>query len=257
MGDESSDLLIFKLRGGVDLEESAGEAAPISAESSTDDLPEEVTEPNPDVVVSAKGLKCSVHPWRDAYAVCSRCGLPFCYVDIAKKNGRFVCLDDITAVETEDIEKNVSKNNFFTDIGGVFLIFNAAYLLYLFYPQAGVLYSNISISLTINGIVKLLASYYYPTLANFVAVIISLIAGLMVMSSGRRRIGIAVSLIIFMLMSYEFMNSSGVNYLILPMALVFMSMVLLVLGNMSAARAANSLVDEEYRHVEWPRPEVF
>ena len=129
MGDESSDLLIFKLRGGVDLEESTEEAAPISAESSTEDLPEGLTEPNPDVVVSAKGLKCSVHPWRDAYAVCSRCGLPFCYVDIAKKNGRFVCLDDITVVETEDIEKNVSKNNLFTGIGGVFLIFNAAYLL--------------------------------------------------------------------------------------------------------------------------------
>ena len=77
------------------------------------------------------------------------------------------------------------------------------------------------------------------------------------MSSGRRRVGIAVSLMVFMLMSYEFMNSSGVNYLILPMALAFMSMVLLVLGNMSAVRAANSLVDEEYRHVEWPRPEVF
>ena len=257
MGDESSDLLIFKLRGDVDLEESTDEAAPVSAESSAEDFPEEVTEPNPDVIVSAKGLKCSVHPWRDAYAVCSKCGLPFCYVDIIKKKGRFVCLDDIAVVETEDIEKNASKNNLFTGIGGVFLIFNGAYLLYLFYPQASVLYGNILVSLTINGIAKLLASYYYPTLANFVAIIISLIAGLMAMSSGRRRIGIVVGLIVFMLISYEFMNSSGVNYLILPMALSFISMVLLVLGNMSAVRAANSLVDEEYRHVEWPRPEVF
>lgn len=258
--DESSDLLIFKLRDGKELEESTEEAAPISAEYAAGGASQEEAQEssqNKDVVVSAKGLKCSIHPWREAYAVCSKCGLPFCYVDIIKKNGRFYCLDDISTVETDEIKKNISKNNFFTKVGGVFLLFNGGYLLYIFYPQAGVLYHTALVSLTAKGIVKLLADYYYPSMANLAAVIVSFAAGLAAALWGRRRLGIVIGLLIFLLVSYEFMNSSGVNFLILPMAVSFLSIVLMVLGNMSAVRAVNELVDEEYKHVDWPRPEVF
>ena len=101
MGDEeSSDLLIFKLREGKELDESTEEAEPVSAGSAVEGVSEEVEEnaPNPNVVASAKGLKCSIHPWREAYAVCSKCGMPYCYVDIIKKNGKYYCLDDISTV---------------------------------------------------------------------------------------------------------------------------------------------------------------
>ena len=261
MGDEeSSDLLIFKLREGKELEEGTEESEPISAGSAVEGVAGEEAEespPNPNVVVSAKGLKCSIHPWREAYAVCSKCGLPFCYVDIIKKSGKYYCLDDISTVEAEEVHKNVSKNNFFTGVGGIFLLFNGVYMAYIFYPQALVLYHSALVSLTVNGITKLITDYYYPSMANLAAIIASFAAGLAAVAHGRRRVGIVIGFLIFMLISYEFMNSIGVNFLILPMIVSFMSMILMVLGNMSAVRAVNELVDEEYKHIDWPRPEVF
>ncbi len=261
MGDEeSSDLLIFKLREGKELEEGTGQAEPVSAGSAVEGIAEEEAEespPNPSVVASARGLKCSIHPWREAYAVCSKCGLPFCYVDIIKKSGKFYCLDDISTVEAEELHKNVAKNNFFTGVGGIFLLFNGFYLIYIFYPQALVLYHSALTSLTAKGMMTLVTNYYYPSIANLVAIIASFAAGLTAAVWGRRRSGIVIGFLIFMLISYEFMNSSGVDFLILPMIVSFLSMILMVLGNMSAVRAVNELVDEEYRHVDWPRPEVF
>ena len=261
MGDEeSSDLLIFKLREGKELEEGTEESEPISAGSAVEGVAGEEAEespPNPNVVVSAKGLKCSIHPWREAYAVCSKCGLPFCYVDIIKKSGKYYCLDDISTVEAEEVHKNVSKNNFFTGVGGIFLLFNGVYMAYIFYPQALVLYHSALVSLTVNSMTKLITDYYYPSMANLVAIIASFAAGLAAVAHGRRRVGIVIGFLIFMLISYEFMNSIGVNFLILPMIVSFMSMILMVLGNMSAVRAVNELVDEEYKHIDWPRPEVF
>jgi len=259
LGDEeSSDLLIFKLRDGKELEESTEGSEPISAGSAVEGVAgEDESSPNPNVVASAKGLKCSIHPWRAAYAVCSKCGLPFCYVDIIKKNGKYYCLDDISTVEAEEVHKNVSKNNFFTGVGGIFLLFNGFYLIYIFYPQALVLYHSTLTSLTVKGMMNLIADYYYPSIANLVAIIASLAAGLAAAAWGRRRLGIVIGFLISMLVSYEFMNSSGVNFLILPIIISFFSMILMVLGNMSAVREVNELVDEEYKHVDWPRPEVF
>ena len=262
MGDDgSSDLLIFKLRDSKGLEETE-DTVPVPEESSAVDTvtakQEKVVISNPDTVVSAKGLKCSIHPWRDAYAVCSKCGLPYCYVDIVKKNGKFVCIDDIESVEDEEVHSTLPKSNMFTGIGGIFLVFNAAYLLYMFYPQAGVVYHAAYASLTLKNILNVLQQYYYPDLANFAAIILSVAAGLITMANGRRRtIGVVAGFLIFMLVVYEFMNSIGAYYLVLPVLISFLSIIMMVLGNMSAVKAVNELVDDEYRHVEWPRPEVF
>ena len=130
-------------------------------------------------------------------------------------------------------------------------------MIYIFYPQALVLYHSAMVSLTVKGMMTLITYYYYPSIANIIAIIASFAAGLAAAVWGRRRSGIVIGFLIFMLISYEFMNSSGVNFLILPMIVSFLSMILMVLGNMSAVRAVNELVDEEYRHVDWPRPEVF
>ena len=256
--DDSPDLLIFKLRNDSKEVVSKIPEVQISAQGApAEPVPEEEHAAASDESISPRGMKCTIHPWRQAYAVCSRCGLSFCYVDIIKKNGRFVCLDDIDKQDVEELDKSLTGNNIFTNGGGIMLLFNALALLYFFYPQAAVIYSEASHSLNANGLMLLFSRYYYPSITNLAAVIFSFLAGVYVLLKGSRYIGIFAGFLIFMLISYEYMSSSAALYLILIMAVSFICMVLFVLGNMSAVKAVNELANDEYKQIDWPRPEVF
>ncbi len=255
--EDASDLLIFKLRDEsgevLPSKKTSVEAEPVQAQQAGSAA--ESTGPEAEEM-SPEGMHCAIHPWREAYAVCNRCGLPFCYVDIVKRGGRFVCLDDIGKEEAADISRKASKNNFFTVMGGIMLVFTAAALIYFFYPQAFFIYKELQSSLTSSGIMSLFSNYYIQV-ANLAAFVFSLLIGIYVIRSGNRYVGIIVGFLVFMLISYEYLNTGGLNYLILIMAVSFISIILFVLGNMSAVRSVNELIEDEYRQIDWPRPEVF
>jgi hypothetical protein len=55
----------------------------------------------------AKGKNCTIHPWRNAYALCAADNLPYCYEDLMDYNGTYYCLDDMEKAAT--LEKSTTQ----------------------------------------------------------------------------------------------------------------------------------------------------
>ena len=77
----------------------------------------------------ARGLFCSVHQFRHAYALCAYCHRPFCFEDIVEYQKDYYCIEDIdrvTARYTEKLTNEYSISSLITSfimIGGFVLFF--------------------------------------------------------------------------------------------------------------------------------------
>jgi hypothetical protein len=204
----------------------------------------------------AKGRFCENHPWRQAYALCNVCKLPYCYIEIMEDHGKLYCLNDIDlAIDTTSSQVNPALNAFSMVSSAIFLG-NSAVLGYFMYPQANYLYHN---AVKVGALKFLLhvSSVYYLPLANVLLAILGVVAAVTVL---RRSVyGFAFSMTVafagLMLILFEYLSSS-VPYLFVSSGLLLLSLACLTYSRMSSAKEVvedNVLIPD----VEWPRPEVF
>lgn len=202
-------------------------------------------------------LKCISHPWREAYAICSVCNLPFCYADIMKYGNKFYCLADIGKAESMG-EKTAERPhlNIFNYGSSLLFVANAALLSYFLYPQVEFLITYVSTSGTMGLVENLIVNYPLQT-ANASVIIFSAIAALLSLTKSTKTLfaALIVAGLSMALTSYEFVTT-GSTYLVAATAISLVCVSTLAFSRMSSARALQESEQVSVQPVEWPTPGV-
>ncbi|MDE1857250.1 MAG: hypothetical protein KGH98_04195 [Candidatus Micrarchaeota archaeon] len=208
---------------------------------------------------SAKGMKCTWHQWRDAYAVCELCGRPFCYEDTMEYRGKYYCLQDIDKVSEQPTPSAEAYT--YTKLGlasgGLML---AAFLVFLYFAAPEVIY--------VVGYANSVGFFDFAKVVNFdyIAAILGVIlTGLGVVSAlliflqakGGFPFGLFVGFLGVVLFSYQFLNSSTL-YAGIISVLDFAAMVALIYSR-SVAYGAGELLgsQQEQLQLDWPNAGRF
>jgi hypothetical protein len=153
----------------------------------------------------AKGLHCSVHPWRHAYAICSSCHRPFCFEDISEYNNRYYCFNDIGSVESNRMNRLVSEYSATSLL--VTLVSVLMFLLFMYYARAQVGYLfGYAASIGIVAFVRGITLQYMLALANLAIVAVGVVSGLYIISGSRSSsiVAAAFGILGVALFSYEY-----------------------------------------------------
>ncbi len=203
----------------------------------------------------AKGLTCTTHPWRNAYAICSYCKRSFCYSDIVAYGKEFYCAEDIGKVSATTAEHMRNPINTFAYVSAVLLVANAALLLY-FNPQSLTVINEIMRT----GPLEFINTVNYVSLvylSNLFIIIFGFISAIFLFANSRKGVAIGglVDSFTIIITTYELLNTNA-NYLFVVSAVAFISIATIALSRMSSA---NKEYQEElkYPNVEWPKVEGF
>lgn len=215
------------------------------------------TAPQPDI----KKLYCTNHPWRQAYAICDKCGLPYCYVDMIGYNNKMYCLQDIDfATKQHGLEHEETRINSFAVLASMLFLVNSMLLLYFTYPQAIFLLSNAA-NKGITGAISFFLNFnpqYFAPFANTLIIIFGFISAITILRKSVVSFGVSffIAFISLFIVSYEYLNSS-VTYLLLSSLVLLIAISLTMYSRMSAIGQHS---EENYNvlpSVEWPKPESF
>ena len=264
MGSEGSGLLIFSERGYESPQPKAARKLKIQMPSSKSDMQNEVTSPasaNTAAQPDIRKLYCTNHPWRQAYAICDKCRLPYCYVDMISYNNKMYCLQDIDfATKQHGLEHEEMGTNSFSVLASMLFLVNSMLLLYFTYPQAIFLLSNAA-NKGITGAISFFLNFnpqYFAPFANTLIIILGFISAITILRKSVVSFGVSffVAFISLFIVSYEYLNSS-VTYLLLSSLMLLIAISLTLYSRMSAIGQHS---EENYNvlpSVEWPKPEAF
>ncbi len=204
----------------------------------------------------AKDQFCINHPWRHAYAVCSVCKLPYCYIDIMEDQGKIYCLNDINkAMGPSNVQANPAVN-FFSILSSVIFLANSAVLGYFMYPQAKFL-AETALNSGLASFIFTISNTYYIPLGNIILALFGVLAAITVLRKSFYGFGFSlmVSFTGLMLVLYEYLNSN-VLYLFISSTLLLLSLVSMTYSRMSSSReiAEDQVLVPD---IEWPKPETF
>ena len=179
-----------------------------------------------------RGVRCTNHPWRQAYSYCRYCKRPFCYADLIEEDGECYCMEDTGAIKHAG--QATMRGSAAMNFVGALLIANAVVV-------AVMIYSHLLFALNLigtSGVGALLSSLntgWIVFYVNVALVVLGLISGIVVMLS-KSRLGQNVGkLIIFatiIAMAYQYMVSFYAYLLLMIVAEIF-TLALLAYVSMS------------------------
>jgi hypothetical protein len=204
-----------------------------------------------------KGAFCINHPWREAYAYCAKCGLPYCFVEIMKYDGKMYCLDDIDSVQKAAGEnENTVQRNSFSMLASVLLFANIAAIAYYTWKSTALLISLILSQGVLNFFVHLNQLYLFP-IANVSVEVFGVIAAFVVL--GRRFSAFTFSFIVtfvsVFIMVYQYLSNSE-TYALISSIILMIALSAMVYSRMTS-ETSKSESFASAPEVEWPKPEVF
>lgn len=153
-------------------------------------------------------------------------------------------------------EEKAPTINVFAYLTGILFIVNAAIFGYFTYPQA-IFLANQALVVGMSSFIATLNLDYVVSLVNLALVLLSLLVGIVVVTSPKRGhlSGAFVNSAVILAVTFEYLNSNT-NYLLFVNGIAFLSIVSLVYARMSSTAA----LEEEAEHPEelsWPTMEAF
>ncbi|MGC8676014.1 MAG: hypothetical protein ACP5T3_00660 [Candidatus Micrarchaeia archaeon] len=144
----------------------------------------------------------------------------------------------------------------FNGVAGALLVFDVLVLLFFGYQQYALMFDTI-LKIGLAGFINMMNYAYGTSLLNFVLILASVIAGLLMIFKMGRTYMIAGSVAIMLLVatSFEYITSNA-TYLAIVSALTFISVVAIAYSRMSAVVVAEE-EEEEPEPVIWPKIETF
>jgi hypothetical protein len=207
-----------------------------------------------DSIKAAKGMSCTNHPWRGAYAICNYCKRPFCYADLMAYSGNLYCLEDIDYVSGSRSTSDYSKNAFSYAAAAIFIA-NALVLGYFNYPNIIFLAGDLQ-AIGASFLHTLIIEYTYSVI-NITVMAFGLISGLAIVASKKKGMILASGMGFLSLVatSYQYMNT-GIIYLLISTGILFIGIVSLLISRISAEVIST---EEQItpNDIAWPRPEIF
>jgi hypothetical protein len=206
-------------------------------------------------IEAAKGLKCISHPWRDAYAICNYCKMPFCYADISEYNNSYYCLQDLSKAEGAFPVNPPETNTSIIKISSIAFIISAFVLLFYIYPQVSFIISKTNIFNI--SIISNLGFSYGISILNILFIILSFISGILIFVSPVKNtamVQIIVSIIIITL-AYEYLITN-ISYVIIAEGFFFMTLIILLAGK-SLDATIKYTSEIKSSQIKWPRLENF
>lgn len=181
---------------------------------------------------AARGLYCSWHPWRPAYAICDYCHRPFCFEDLVEYGRAYYCLEDIDRVVNYSQETYLRYNKLSFVSSTLFLVIFA---IFAYYANGQIFYlANLINSVGIKSFFTNLNYSYAVSLVEMLLIALSLITGLMLFIQARAGFGIGLlagfgTVAVF---SYEYLNTSAL-YLALISSVGFGALLTLAYSRVS------------------------
>ncbi len=263
MGSEGSDLLIFSERGYESPKAKAAKK-PAQQERAIAAQPVQKAAKEPGQPqgsqAEVKDLYCTNHPWRKAYAICDKCKLPYCYVDIIEYKKKTYCLQDIdfAAKQQEKEVEEVVTNNFSMVASALFLA-NSVLLLYFTYQQASFMFTSAAgqgLSGAAAFFLNLNPQYYVP-LANTLIIVFGFVSAVAILRRSISSFGFSFfyAFITLFIIAYEYLNSN-VTYLLMSSIILLLTISFTTYSRMSSTTPAESNYNT-LPSVEWPKPESF
>ncbi len=203
----------------------------------------------------AQSLKCLVHPWRPAYAVCNYCKMGFCYADIVEHQDGYYCIEDSEKViKVEPVHTKV-RANVILKISATLFLMIFLLLFYFTFQQASFILGHLG-----NNAFRILPSLPYPyaiSLFNLLLALFALFDGIAILLFTSRSIEISeiISGIIILAMSYEYLISSD-SYLI-GIAIFAVGAMVGVLISKVIENTLTFVQESSNTEINWPRLETF
>ncbi|MDE1865456.1 MAG: hypothetical protein KGH94_02345 [Candidatus Micrarchaeota archaeon] len=184
----------------------------------------------------AKGMFCSVHQFRHAYAICAYCHRPFCYEDLVDYQKDYYCVQDVDRVTSRYTERLANEYSISNLMASFILI--GGFLLYLYYSNGmlGYVISYVAQNplVVIHGVSLGLGL----VIGTLMIMLFSLIGALYILvGSTRARIAVAAlsaAAVAVMLFTYQYI-SSGAIYLLIIAAFEFAAFLAIIHSAASGA----------------------
>ncbi len=225
---DKGDLLIFKSRG-------IAQKPPIpepedKEEAEVHVLPRNLTKTQ--CIDAAKGMKCINHPWRDAYALCNYCKMPFCYAETVEGKGSYYCANDIGKVQEEmEVNASYAASHILIRVSAMLMLLALAIWAYSIYPQIIFLYNNEAIS---GMVMSLFHSIGYSSLyvvnAALIVIAALLTLALLVLPDRVVKAVEAAGIILLVISAYEY-YISPVSYLLIANLVILISIFAAFVGS--------------------------
>ncbi|MGI0133918.1 MAG: hypothetical protein ACREBW_03050, partial [Candidatus Micrarchaeaceae archaeon] len=208
-------------------------------------------------IASAKGLFCTWHPWRPAYAVCGYCHRPFCFEDTTEYNGSLYCLEDIDKVSAGRVEETGMEYNNISIVASTLMFATFLAFMYFANAQLGYIigYAN---SIGFFRFIGTITASYGLALLGAITTFFTLISAILILTQSRKGyyIGLAAGFANVALFSYQFLNTSTV-YLLAISILSFASLVTLAYSRSMFEQKEMPYLETKQYGVEWPNAGKF
>ena len=165
----------------------------------------------------AKGLYCSMHPFRHAYAICAYCHKPYCFEDIIEFQKDYYCMEDIGSIESKRVQKlsfEYSTSSFVTSA-----IMLAAFVLFFYFSNAQLVYTfNFILSGPWSFLMNITANFIYViSMVTLVAMILAFGAALYILlgSRGGHMLASMLSIAVVGLLTYQYLGTLKEYYAII------------------------------------------
>ena len=207
-------------------------------------------------IKAARGMNCVNHPWRPAYSMCEYCKRPFCYADLISYGKNFYCLEDIDKVSSRTAKEARKVPKMLLNAIGMLFLASAGLLAYFVWPQAQLLYLQI----TSQGLGLFLATLNYNyvlQLINVGTVLFGFIAAVMIFVKHDNGLFVAGSIaaVTVMIVSYEYLNTDTF-YLAVVGLLEILNIAVLAYGRMNMVEASYEK-EVEPMDIDWPGIETY
>ena len=157
----------------------------------------------------AKGLFCSMHPFRHAYAICAYCHKLFCFEDIIEFQKDYYCMEDIGSIESKHVQKlsfEYSTSSFVTSS-----IMLAAFVLFFYYTHAQLVYTfNFVLSNPLGFVTNLGSNFaYLISIVTLGTMILAFGAALYILlgSRGGHMLASMLSIAAVVLLTYQYLGT--------------------------------------------------
>jgi hypothetical protein len=156
---------------------------------------------------AARGLYCTWHPWRPAYAICAYCHRPFCFEDLTEANGNYYCLEDIDKVSLKNNSNVYVKYNNLGLVSASMLL--VSFVIFLYFAEPQILYM-VKYSNSV-GIIEFLSKFggnFAYTFIGVLLVMLMLVACILIFVQSKRSFlfGLFVSFAAVALFSYQYLS---------------------------------------------------
>ena len=130
---------------------------------------------------AAKGLKCTWHEWKPAWATCNFCHLPFCFEDLLEANASYYCIEDYARLPHREKHRLVVSYTDGRIAPAVMLILIAIVILYLTSSQI-IYLANYVKTIGIVAFVENINYIYVTVIAEALAAIVAFVSGISVIN---------------------------------------------------------------------------